>query len=104
MNENTLHRINKIRDKILSFHKALTIEREKNQLLEKELSDLKYKLNNLESDNKHLASSMAMLKEKATEAENKEIKTHPQSTVISDGKIDELINEIEYCINQLKNN
>ena len=104
MNENTLHRINKIRDKILSFHKALTIEREKNQLLEKELSDLKSKLNNLESDNKHLASSMAMMKEKATEAENKEIKTHPQSTVISDGKIDELINEIEYCIDQLKNN
>ncbi len=104
MNDNTLHRINNIRDKILSFHKALTIEREKNQLLEKELSDLKSKLNNLESDNMHLSSSLAMMKEKATEAENKEIKSHPQSSIISDGKIDELINEIEYCINQLKNN
>ena len=104
MNENTLHRINKIRDKILSFHSALTIEREKNQSLQKELSDLKSKLNNLESDNMQLESSIAMMKDKSTDAENKEIKSHPQSTTISDGKIDELINEIEYCINQLKNN
>ena len=104
MNENTLHRINKIRDKILSFQTALTSEREKNQLLQKEISDLKSKLNNLESDNMQIQSSMAIMKEKVTSAENKEIKFHQQSTVISDGKIDELINEIEYCINQLKNN
>ncbi|MDG1841639.1 MAG: hypothetical protein P8I93_04760 [Crocinitomicaceae bacterium] len=104
MNENTLHRINKIRDKILSFHSALTVEIEKNQLLQKEVSDLKSKLNNLESEKMQLESSIAIMKDKATAAENKEIKSHHQSTIISDGKIDELINEIEYCINQLKNN
>ena len=101
MNENTLLRINNIRDKILALHSALVLEKDNNKKLQLEVSDLKKMLSAVQTKEKELNASLDNVKQEMIAAQNQGIKPH-QITGKSDEEIDELIDEIEFCIEQLK--
>jgi chromosome segregation ATPase len=101
MTDRLYHIIEEIRTKMLNLSKQLNDERlkyislkEENVRLEEELNAVKMQESNLIALNKQLSSEVIAAKSQVVEV--------PTSLVKKDEEIDELVNEIEYCISQLK--
>ena len=93
--------IEKIRSKSIEIHSQLIKEREKNTVLEAENVALKAQLTGMADTQKGLNVEMSELKIALEAARNQVVET-PISKNRKDEEIDELVNEIEYCISQLK--
>jgi chromosome segregation ATPase len=101
MTDRIYHIIEEIRTKMLNLSKQLNDERlkyislkEENVRLEEELAAAKEQEIVLSALNTQLKSEVVSAKSQVVEV--------PMSLVKKDEEIDELVNEIEYCISQLK--
>lgn len=101
MTDRLYHIIEEIRTKMLNLSKQLNDERlkyislkEENVRLEEELAVAKEQERVLTALNTQLKSEVVSAKSQVVEV--------PVSLVKKDEEIDELVNEIEYCISQLK--
>jgi chromosome segregation ATPase len=101
MTDRLYHIIEEIRTKMLNLSKQLNDERlkyislkEENVRLEEELGSVKDQERQLTAQNSQLVAELAAAKSQVVEV--------PVSLVKKDEEIDELVNEIEYCISQLK--
>lgn len=101
MTDRLYHIIEEIRTKMLNLSKQLNDERlkyislkEENVRLEEELAAAKEQERVLTVLNTQLKSEVVSAKSQVVEV--------PVSLVKKDEEIDELVNEIEYCISQLK--
>lgn len=101
MTDRLYHIIEEIRTKMLNLSKQLNDERlkyislkEENVRLEEELAAAKEQERVLTALNTQLKSEVVSAKSQVVEV--------PMSLVKKDEEIDELVNEIEYCISQLK--
>jgi glutamate-1-semialdehyde aminotransferase len=101
MTDRLYHIIEEIRTKMLNLSKQLNDERlkyislkEENVRLEEELAAAKEQERVLTALNTQLKSEVVSAKSQVVEV--------PVSLVKKDEEIDELVNEIEYCISQLK--
>ena len=102
MTEKIQHIINDIRFKSNSLHSQLVYERERAKELEVELNEVTSQKNVLESEKTYLNESVIKLKseletifKQRVDEENSIIESRNQD-------IDDLVREIEHCINQLK--
>jgi predicted nuclease with TOPRIM domain len=102
MTEKIQHIINDIRLKSNSLHSQLVSERERAKELEVELNEVTSQKNVLESEKTYLNESVIKLKseletifKQRVDEENSIIESRNQD-------IDDLVREIEHCINQLK--
>ena len=92
--------ISDIRSKALKINASLQEQRDENKLLESKINSKDEELNQFRSEIKSLKSEIDSLKE---ELENKvEPSVEMNSVSMNDEEIDELVNEIEFCIEQLK--
>ncbi|MDX2360083.1 MAG: hypothetical protein QNK23_04715 [Crocinitomicaceae bacterium] len=93
--------IDGIRSKATSLRDHLSVESTKNEALQKEVESL---LNQISSKDEE----MAKLQSKISELELNMSATQEQEVIVSDDtgvskeQIDELVKEIDYCIEQLK--
>ena len=101
MTDRLYHIIEEIRTKMLNLSKQLNDERlkyislkEENVRLEEELAAAKEQERVLTALNTQLKSEVVSAKSQVVEV--------PVSLVKKDEEIDELVNEIEYCISQVK--
>ena len=102
MTEKIQHIINDIRLKSKSLHSQLVSEREIKLALEVELNELKSTSDALRNENSNLTGEIQQLKSELNSILKKRI--DEERTVILDRNqdIDDLVREIEHCINQLK--
>ena len=102
MTERIQHIINDIRLKSKSLHSQLVSEREIKLALEVELNELKSTSEVLRNENSNLTEEIQQLKSELNSILKKRI--DEERTVILDRNqdIDDLVREIEHCINQLK--
>jgi len=90
-----------IREKATAWHQQYTEERNANQNLRVENSELKAKLEATEQELEAMKQRISGLEMKLEMAKNTDVIVS-QDTGVSDEQIDELVKEIEYCIAQLK--
>ncbi len=93
--------IEQIGDRAKHIHQQLEAERSKNVQLSEELAQLKSELAQKESTVDTLNSEVSALKEEINSMKDHTItpSVRPQ---ISDDEIDDLVKEIDYCLEQLK--
>lgn len=98
-------RINKlienIREKVSLLRSQLSVEKSKNESLQKEVNELKLQLTSSQNEVEKLESNIVNLKSEIVKAKEQSV-NQSSDTNISDEQIDELVKEIEYCIGQLK--
>lgn len=104
MSEETLHRIDSIRQKINAIHNNLLEERLNNENLQEKIDVLQKNIIHLEDENKKILAENVDIKSKLDQANNKDEGAHLFSNAKSSEEIDEMINEIEFCIEHLKSN
>ena len=104
MSEETLHRIDNIRQKVKAIHNNLLEERLNNQSLQEKIDSLQKDIFNLKDENKKIIEENVDIRSKLEEARKKDDGTHLFNNVKSNEEIDEMINEIEFCIEHLKSN
>ena len=104
MSEETLHRIDSIRQKINAIHNNLLEERLNNENLQEKIDVLQKNIIHLEDGNKKILAENVDIKSKLDQANNKDEGAHLFSNAKSSEEIDEMINEIEFCIEHLKSN
>ena len=104
MSEETLHRIDSIRQKINAIHNNLLEERLNNENLQEKIDVLQKNIIHLEDENKKILAENVDIKSKLDQANNKDEGAHLFSNAKSTEEIDEMINEIEFCIEHLKSN
>lgn len=104
MTENIQNSLDKILDKVKSLHGALLNERKTNSDLENEIQQLR--ATNLEKTNQvfSLETEVETLRSALHLAQNKVVEVPVQVPNIGkrEEEIDELVREIEHCIEQLK--
>ena len=93
--------INEIREKHTRVKNQLLAEKSKNEALQNEMDATKSMLN------EHKEKILQLESELKTAVENKndfseQVITRSEGTMITEGQIDELVKEIDYCIGQLK--
>jgi chromosome segregation ATPase len=93
--------IDQIRAKSISLHVELMNERMKCQTIQLELESLKSELSNQKIKEQDYLTQLSNLTSKLEEAGNQVVEPS-KSIARKDEEIDELVKEIEYCINQLK--
>lgn len=104
MSEETLHRIDSIRQKINAIHNNLLEERLNNENLQEKIDVLQKNIIHLEDENKKILAENVDIKSKLDQAHNNDEGAHLFSNAKSSEEIDEMINEIEFCIEHLKSN
>ena len=93
--------IENVRGKVTSLHSQLLTERTNNQKLQEEVTSLQNEITSKDEE-------VAALKAKVVELESNKNTTEVQNVSgsvdagVSNEQIDELVKEIEYCIEQLK--
>lgn len=92
--------IGEVRTKALKFHSALQDERAKNENLEGQVAENEAKMRTLIAENEALKSEIVDLKEQIDKQIEPTI--DEKSIDLNDEEIDELVKEIEFCIEQLK--
>ena len=102
MSEETLHRIDSIRQKVNAIHNNLLEERLNNQSLQEKIDSLQKDIFNLKDENKKILEENVDIKSKLEAARNKDDGTRLFNNAKSSEEIDEIINEIEFCIEHLK--
>jgi chromosome segregation ATPase len=101
MNPRIQQLIDEIKAKSLALHDDLQNERAKclNQQLELDL--LKVELDDFNIKNENLKTQVSLLQEKLEETKG-QVVDNSQYSSRNNEEIDELVREIEYCINQLR--
>ena len=98
--------IQKIIDQILSkstaLHKIALEERDKNGFLNLEIERLNKLLSDKNEECLTLSTDLELVRSALSLAENKVIENPGQAIGKSEQEIDELVKEIEFCIEQLK--
>jgi len=93
--------IQKIREKVSQLKGQLSVEKTKNESLKNEVDQLKTQLDATKNENESLKAKIVNLQSDIAKAKEQSV-GGPDETSVSDGQIDELVKEIEYCIGQLK--
>jgi predicted nucleic acid-binding Zn-ribbon protein len=102
MTEKIQHTINDIRLKSKSLHSQLVSERENKAALEVELNELKSTSNSLSNENSILMKEIEHLKSELNAILKKRVDEERTVVLNRNQDIDDLVREIEHCINQLK--
>jgi chromosome segregation ATPase len=93
--------IDGIKEKASSLHGQLSTERSSNQELQDEVSSLKNEVSSKEEEIIGLKSKISELETKLETKDERDVNVSEDAGV-SEEQIDELVKEIEYCIEQLK--
>jgi len=102
MTEKIQHIINDIRLKSNSLHTQLISERERARKLEVELNELTSQKNVLEDEKTQLNENVIKLKSELEAIFKQRVDNENSITENRNQDIDDLVREIEHCINQLK--
>ena len=102
MTEKIQHIINDIRLKSNSLHTQLISERERARKLEVELNELTFQKNVLEDEKTQLNENVIKLKSELEAIFKERVDEENSITESRNQDIDDLVREIEHCINQLK--
>lgn len=93
--------VDAIREKSILLKDQVASEKTKNQELEKDIQRLKQEVSSKDGQVDELNSKITELNDDLKTVKEQSI-TESEGNGISDGQIDELVKEIEYCIGQLK--
>ena len=102
MTEKIQDTIQEISRKAVRIGEALRSERSKNEILQEEIDRNKEELAKEIDANTHLKAEIESLKSALHLAENKVVEVPAPVTGRTEQEIDELVKEIEFCIEQLK--
>jgi septation ring formation regulator EzrA len=102
MTEKIQDAIQEISRKVVRVGEALRSERSKNEILQEEINRNKEELATELSANTHLKAEIESLKSALHLAESKVVEVPAPVTGRTEQEIDELVKEIEFCIEQLK--
>ena len=102
MTEKIQHIINDIRLKSNSLHTQLISERERARKLEVELNELTFQKNVLEDEKTQLNENVIKLKSELEAIFKQRVDNENSIAENRNQDIDDLVREIEHCINQLK--
>jgi hypothetical protein len=102
MTDNIQHIINDIRLKSKSLHVQLVSERERVRGLEVELNELISQSNVLVNEKTQMSEDIIKLKSELEAILKQRIDNEKSLVENRDKDIDDLVREIEHCINQLK--
>ena len=94
--------INNLRLNFTNLNEDLLAEKSKNQLINAKVSELNNQIENLISENIALKLSNDEFKKQENEVKEEFNLQTQQTTMVSEECIDELVEEIDYCIGQLK--
>ena len=101
MNPRIQQLIDEIKTKSIALHVDLRNERAKCLNQQLELDSLKVELDDFKIKNENLKAQANLLEEKLKEAKG-QVVDNSQNSPRNNEEIDELVREIEYCINQLR--
>lgn len=101
MSDRLIQVIDEIRAQAIGFHQQYVAERSKNETLEAEVKALQQKISDESAKISSLASKVSSLEVELKAAEDREVKV-VKDNGLSDAEIDDLVKEIEYCIERLK--
>ena len=102
MTEKIQDTIQEISRKAVRIGEALRSERSKNEILQEEIDRNKEELATELTANTHLKAEIESLKSALHLAENKVVEVPAPVIGRNEQEIDELVKEIEFCIEQLK--
>jgi septation ring formation regulator EzrA len=102
MTEKIQDTIQEISRKAVRIGEALRSERSKNEILQEEIDRNKEELAKELTANTHLKAEIESLKSALHLAENKVVEVSAPVIGRTEQEIDELVKEIEFCIEQLK--
>jgi septation ring formation regulator EzrA len=102
MTEKIQDTIQEISRKVVRIGEALRSERSKNEILQEEIDRNKEELAKEITANTHLKVEIESLKSALHLAENKVVEAPAPVIGRNEQEIDELVKEIEFCIEQLK--
>jgi septation ring formation regulator EzrA len=102
MTEKIQDTIQEISRKAVRIGEALRSERSKNEILQEEIDRNKEELAQELTANTHLKAEIESLKSALHLAENKVVEVPAPVIGRTEQEIDELVKEIEFCIEQLK--
>ncbi|MBP5995874.1 MAG: hypothetical protein KA736_09265 [Crocinitomicaceae bacterium] len=102
MTEKIQYTIQEISRKAVRIGEALRSERSKNEILQEEIDRNKEELAKELTANTHLKAEIESLKSALHLAENKVVEVPAPVIGRTEQEIDELVKEIEFCIEQLK--
>ncbi|MEN9987783.1 MAG: hypothetical protein RLZZ585_822 [Bacteroidota bacterium] len=102
MTEKIQDTIQEISRKAVRIGEALRSERSKNEILQEEIDRNKEELAKELTANTHLKAEIESLKSALHLAENKVVEVPAPVIGRTEQEIDELVKEIEFCIEQLK--
>ena len=102
MTEKIQDTIQEISRKAVRIGEALRSERSKNEILQEEINRNKEELATELTANTHLKAEIESLKSALHLAENKVVEVPAPVIGRTEQEIDELVKEIEFCIEQLK--
>ena len=102
MTEKIQDTIQEISRKAVRIGEALRLERSKNEILQEEIDRNKEELAKEITANTHLKVEIESLKSALHLAENKVVEAPAPVIGRNEQEIDELVKEIEFCIEQLK--
>lgn len=102
MTEKIQDTIQEISRKAVRIGEALRSERSKNEILQEEIDRNKEELAKELTANTHLKADIESLKSALHLAENKVVEVPAPVIGRTEQEIDELVKEIEFCIEQLK--
>lgn len=102
MTEKIQDTIQEISRKTVRIGEALRSERSKNEILQEEIDRNKEELAKELTANTHLKAEIESLKSALHLAENKVVEVPAPVIGRTEQEIDELVKEIEFCIEQLK--
>jgi cell division septum initiation protein DivIVA len=94
--------IDKIREKATQFHSQYSSELSRNEDLEKKIKALRTEIEGKDEELATLKNQINGLKEDVASAKEQRVDQTSKTSEIDDVQIDELVKEIEYCIEQLK--
>ena len=94
--------IDQIHSKSMALHKVLLEERDKNGHLNSEIERLNKLLSEKNEECFALSTDLELVRSALYSAENKVIEKPVQTIGKNEQEIDELVKEIEFCIEQLK--
>lgn len=100
MSDQVINLISEVKAKALKFHSALVSERAKSADLEKSLAESKANSDAVSAENIALKKEIENLKDQLNRPVEPTI--IEKSVTLKDEEIDELVKEIEFCIEQLK--
>jgi uncharacterized protein YoxC len=102
MSERIDELIETIREKSILLKEQVASEKSKNEELTQEIQNLKQEISSKDGKVDELNEKIGELNESVKTAKEQSITSSEVTTGVTDEQIDELVKEIEYCIEQLK--